>query len=319
MTVLSGPLSDTRVRAAAKSADGVSGYRDALPEYKLDLVQTGRGSEPTRTWLVEEGGVTMGCTSIAFPMFGHFRSPHDAVTVIAITSAPPSARWAGVDLEPGTVLVYGPDVHHTGISPAGLELTYLTYRIPPMEEGMGRRAKMPEPGTAAVFEARAIGGGLAAEMETFAASAVCQQTGMSDGVEDLIDKLVRKQPSMTSRRLTASRLIVGECIKVVNARGAATTMPELLRAASASPRRLRQAFSDTYGVPPMRYLQLRVLNTAHKRLSTNGNCNSTVTHVATDLGVAHMGRFAARYREVFGEPPSETISRARSLEVGGAV
>ena len=108
MTVLSEPTSNTRVRETAKSCDGVDAYREGLPEYKLDLVQTGRGSEPTRTWLVEEGGVTMGCTSIAFPLLGHFRSPDDAVTVVAITSAPPSARWAGVDLEPGTVLVYGP-------------------------------------------------------------------------------------------------------------------------------------------------------------------------------------------------------------------
>jgi transcriptional regulator GlxA family with amidase domain len=57
---------------------------------------------------------------------------------------------------------------------------------------------------------------------------------------------------------------------------------------------------------------------ARKRLSTYGNCNRTVTQVATDLGIAHMGRFAARYREVFGEPPSESISRARSLEVDSA-
>jgi transcriptional regulator GlxA family with amidase domain len=151
-------------------------------------------------------------------------------------------------------------------------------------------------------------------MEEFARSAVQQQTGMSEGVENLIDRLVGKQPTMTSKRLTASRLLVGECIKVVDARGAATTMPELLRAAAASPRRLRLAFNDTYDVSPMRYLQLRVLNSAKQLLSAHGNCGNAVTQVATDLGVAHMGRFAARYREVFGEPPSETVSRARWLD-----
>ena len=314
MTALPEQLADALVRETASSADGARGYRDALPQYKLDLIQPGRGADPTKTWLVEEGGVTVGCTSIAFPMLGHFRSPHDAVTVVAITSAPPSARWAGIDLEPGTVLVYGPNTHHTGISPAGLELTYLTYRIRPLEERMGACAKMPEAGTAAAFRSKAVGRSLADEMEVFAASAACQQTGMSEGVEDLIDRLVGRQPEITSRRLTASRLIVGECIKVVDARGAATTMSELLRAAAASPRRLRLAFNDTYDVSPLRYLQLRMLNRANKLLSTHGNCSNTVTQVATDLGVVHIGRFAARYREVFGEPPSETASRARSID-----
>ena len=314
MTALPEQLADALVRETASSADGVSGYRDALPQYKLDLIQTGRGSEPTKTWLVEEGGVTIGCTSIAFPILGHFRSPDDAVTVVAITSAPPSARWAGVDLEPGTVLVYGPGMHHTGISPAGLELTYLTYRIRPLAERVGACTSMPEPGTAAALRSTADGRSLAAEMEAFAAGAACQQTGMSEGVENLISRLVDRHPTITSTRLTASRLIVGECIKVVDARGAATTMPELLRAAAASPRRLRQAFNDTYEVSPLRYLQLRVLNRANKLLSTHGNCSNTVTQVATDLGVVHIGRFATRYREVFGEPPSETVSRARSID-----
>ena len=152
-------------------------------------------------------------------------------------------------------------MHHTGISPAGLELTYMTYRIPPIDQRMGGCAEMPEPGTAA-----------------------------------------------------ASRLIVGECIAVVDVRGAATTMPELLRAAAVSPRRLRQAFSDAYDLPPMRYLQLRVLNRAYKCLSVSGACGDTVTEVAMDLGIAHMGQFAARYRAVFGEQPSETVCRARALD-----
>jgi transcriptional regulator GlxA family with amidase domain len=152
-------------------------------------------------------------------------------------------------------------------------------------------------------------------MEAFAVSAIDQRSGMSEGAGDLIDRLVHRQPSMTSRRLATSRLIVGECIKVVDARGAATTMPELLRAASASPRRLRQAFLDAYDLPPSRYLQLRVLNRANKCLRVSGDCGDTVTEVAMDLGVVHMGRFAARYRAVFGEHPSETVNRARSLDV----
>ena len=36
---------------------------------------------------------------------------------------------------------------------------------------------------------------------------------------------------------------------------------------------------------------------------------TTVRAVATSFGLMHMGRFAAAYREAFGESPSETLNR----------
>jgi transcriptional regulator GlxA family with amidase domain len=36
-----------------------------------------------------------------------------------------------------------------------------------------------------------------------------------------------------------------------------------------------------------------------------------VTRVALGLGFGHVGRFAALYRQAFGESPSETLRRAR--------
>ena len=35
---------------------------------------------------------------------------------------------------------------------------------------------------------------------------------------------------------------------------------------------------------------------------------TTVRAVATSLGFLHMGRFAAAYRDAFGESPSETLN-----------
>jgi AraC-like DNA-binding protein len=36
-----------------------------------------------------------------------------------------------------------------------------------------------------------------------------------------------------------------------------------------------------------------------------------VTDVTSALGFTHLGRFAIAYREVFGEPPSQTLRRRR--------
>ena len=291
-------------------------YQKGLPHFNLDIVRTGLGSGPSKLWNVESCDSTMASVTMQFPVLGHAHVPDDEVAVAVITSAPKSARWSGVDLHPGMVLVYGPGAHHTGHSPAGLEYTYVTLRVRTLEERVGCGMDTPAAGVVAVFQSIGSGKGVATDMEAIAchASSSGSPTAMSEGVEALINLLVHKHPIATSRRLASSRLIVAECISAVDARGAATTMAELLRAASASPRRLRQAFGDTYGVSLTRYVQLRMLNKANERLVATGICCNTVTQVASDLGVVHMGRFAARYREVFGESPSETVSRARSLD-----
>ncbi len=38
---------------------------------------------------------------------------------------------------------------------------------------------------------------------------------------------------------------------------------------------------------------------------------TTVTMVALDCGLAHLGRFSQEYSRKFGEAPSETLRRAR--------
>jgi AraC-like DNA-binding protein len=34
-----------------------------------------------------------------------------------------------------------------------------------------------------------------------------------------------------------------------------------------------------------------------------------VTNIASDLGFTELGRFAVRYRQMFGETPSQTLQR----------
>jgi AraC-like DNA-binding protein len=262
----------------------------------------------------------MASVAMDFPVLGHAHISDDEVVVAVITSAPKLAQWSGVDLHPGTVLVYGPGAHHTGHTPAGLEFTYLTLRVRGLEERIGFGTDMPAAGTVGIFQSIGGGKGLANDMEAIACDANLNDspTAMSEGVEALIGLVMNNDPVVTSRRLATSRLIVGECIRAADAREAAISVPELLRAISTSSRRLRQAFADTYGVPPKRYLQLRTIDRANERLATNGSRCNTVTQVAIDLGISHMGRFAAQYREVFGEHPSTTLDRSRSFEVDGA-
>ena len=70
-----------------------------------------------------------------------------------------------------------------------------------------------------------------------------------------------------------------------------------------------QGFHKYLGISPTTYMQLRTLNRAWHQLATGSAEETTVARVATDLGIWDLGRFAMRYRMLFGELPSETLRR----------
>jgi AraC family ethanolamine operon transcriptional activator len=61
---------------------------------------------------------------------------------------------------------------------------------------------------------------------------------------------------------------------------------------------------------PKQYLLTVRLHGVRRALSDAGFRATTVTDVATDHGFFELGRFAASYREAFGEAPSETLRAA---------
>ena len=82
-------------------------------------------------------------------------------------------------------------------------------------------------------------------------------------------------------------------------------MVELCEAAHVSERRLRSAFTEVFDMPPTAYFRMWVLAKADYRLRSPDHHPGTVTRVALDLGISHLGRFSSRYREIYGVSPSE--------------
>lgn len=80
----------------------------------------------------------------------------------------------------------------------------------------------------------------------------------------------------------------------------------LAQVASASVRALENAFRRYRGCTPMEAVTHRRLIHARQALQF-GVPGTTVTSAAIDAGFFHLGRFAARYRDAFGEPPSSTL------------
>ncbi len=87
-------------------------------------------------------------------------------------------------------------------------------------------------------------------------------------------------------------------------------LDDLVTASGVSKRSLHSGFRRHFGVPPMTYLRNVRLDRARLRLSNALAAEASVTAIALECGFGHLGKFAAAYRERFGEQPSETLANA---------
>jgi AraC-like DNA-binding protein len=88
---------------------------------------------------------------------------------------------------------------------------------------------------------------------------------------------------------------------------ASWTTGALARKTGVSARALQKGFARSGELPPMTYLRHLRLSRVHDDLLFADPRLVTVTAVAGRWGFVHLGRFARRYSEQFGESPSATL------------
>jgi AraC-like DNA-binding protein len=94
----------------------------------------------------------------------------------------------------------------------------------------------------------------------------------------------------------------------------AFNLQELASHSGVSERNLYYLMKRETGMTPYRYYQRCRLIRVRRRLV---DCQCDIPHIswyAADEGFTHLGRFAALYREHFGELPSETVQWRRHLQ-----
>ena len=84
---------------------------------------------------------------------------------------------------------------------------------------------------------------------------------------------------------------------------------ELCAALRVSRRELEYAFRTIFDQSPRDYLETLRLHAIRRNLRQADGRRHKVTDIAYDHGIHHLGRFAARYRERFGEHPVDTLRR----------
>lgn len=78
--------------------------------------------------------------------------------------------------------------------------------------------------------------------------------------------------------------------------------------AEVKPRTLEAHFRDFLGTTPLAWVRRLRLANARRQLQDGGR-SASVTAIALANGFGQFGRFAAQYRETYGELPSQTLKR----------
>ena len=111
-------------------------------------------------------------------------------------------------------------------------------------------------------------------------------------------------PSVNNSR----RQIVERAEAFFSARtGEPVSIVQLCRVLGVSERSLRNAFYTVRGMSPKRYAVRARLAEVRQALTVANGTRGAVTAIATDYGFFELGRFASRYKAVFGESPSATL------------
>jgi AraC family ethanolamine operon transcriptional activator len=129
---------------------------------------------------------------------------------------------------------------------------------------------------------------------------------------ELVDALLSIVRSpVPPRSWSASARIVREAWDIIEGYAdEGITVADLCVRLGVPLRTLDSAFHACLGMAPKRFILAMRLNKVRRCLSRPRD-EDTVTRVATRFGFFHFGHFARRYAELFGELPSQTLSRAK--------
>lgn len=87
------------------------------------------------------------------------------------------------------------------------------------------------------------------------------------------------------------------------------TIDEIAKKFDISERTLRNHFQEELGISPKQYLNIiRLQKVRHELKNKKKKINIEV--VARNFGFTHMGQFSKRYKDFFGELPSQTLGKA---------
>ena len=304
--------------------DEVDSYTKSIAGVEIEAFRTGRCEGPNTVLTVRDPRFTVTSSDVRMPLMSRTTLGDEKVVVAYMRTAPPGSRWCGIELQPGTLIVYGPSAEHTAITRPGLGWTFAITdadQIAALAEQLETPIELPRRGSVREIphsdRSRTVGGTLSSAAEAARYSRCVEEKSSDDVMQAMVLALIEtdRVQGIDGGRSISSRQITARCFDHANTIERVPSLSELCIAAHVSERRLRKAFIDEYEVPPARFFRTWALAEARRRLLDDDPTHHSVADVASGLGFFHLGRFAGYYRRLYDEHPSTTL-RMRVAERG---
>jgi len=292
--------------------------------WDLDFIQLDRGNFETEIIQVGVGNALL--TQASFNRFIDQKgsSPPGLWTFAILTDKSSDIIWRGRQISKESVMIYSPGSEIDAQSKPGFEVYTLSYPESLLDElaqmfGIQSFRKLIESTDLITTKGSKLS--KCREQTKHILSAIKEQPKklnskalldeMSFGLpQQLISTLVFSRPEYhkpsyrkRDRALRRAKAYLREhAHKPV-------TVSDLCRVIEVSERTLRYAFLERFGVSPKSYLLAMRLNGVRRQFWHADPSTTTIADVANYWGFWHMGQFAADYRRLFGELPSETLRR----------
>lgn len=127
----------------------------------------------------------------------------------------------------------------------------------------------------------------------------------------LVDAYLRSPPVLQrdDRPRRPEQIVRQAEERFFESQGAKVSLADLCAATGVSQSTLYRAFDAVCGEPPLAYFHKRRLSEARRVLLNSPAFRGGVQHAALAAGLSEFGRFSVEYRQLFGEPPSATLTR----------
>lgn len=134
------------------------------------------------------------------------------------------------------------------------------------------------------------------------------RTGIRDTVLMCLLDLMDHEEATSLAPHARKRIVDRACEYALANKDAPPSIVDLCNQVGTSRRKMQYCFQESLGINPVAYLRMLRLNAVHRDLLGAG-FGAAVQDIAMSWGFWHLSRFAAEYRQLFGESPSETLRR----------
>jgi AraC-like DNA-binding protein len=297
---------------------------DFQPALKRDgvvgLLITGQGQFRAKLTQIVLHHLRLAAAEEELARIAFIAPPAGAVLVSLPNNKRPSPIWGGIEMPASEMITVGPgqrvhvrtdgpcrwaviqmpnqDLVHYGRAWGGAD-----FIVPPVARWRPRPAaildlrqlyrtaiRMAEAQSAALADAEAAHG---LEQQLIQALLECLSTGPAES----------ETPAAKRHRDILARFE-----ELLRAEPLPETTP-ISTVLGVSERTLRKCCKKHLGMAPSRYRHLRRMQQVHRILRSENRDMANVAEVARRFGFRDPGRFATRYRAIYGEPPSATLRR----------